>query len=93
MFEKRRLLLLLFQWDPSDEVPQQATADPHERDPESDSDEEMPPPDQEEGREDPQLPHQQQPAVLGKRLTEAQHRTLLLAFTNVRGEVSQYIYG
>ena len=74
-------------------MPQQATADPHERDPESDSDEEMPPPDQEEGREDPQLPHQQQPAVLGKRLTEAQHRTLLLAFTNVRGEVSQYIYG
>ncbi len=86
-------MLLLFHKDPMDEVPQQATADPHERDPESDSDEEMPPPDQEEGREDPQLPHQQQPAVLGKRLTKAQHRIFLMAFTNFRGEVSQNIYG
>ncbi len=62
-------MLLLFQWDPSDKVPQQATADPHEREPESDSNKEMPPPDQKEGREDPQLPHQQQPAVLGNCLT------------------------
>ena len=46
LFEERRLVLLLFQWDPSDKVPQQSTADPHERDPESDCDEEMPPPNQ-----------------------------------------------
>ncbi len=86
-------MLLLFQWDPSNEVPQQATADPYERDPDSDSDEEMPPPHQEEGTEDPQLPHEQQRAVLGKRLTEPQRKILLTAFTNVRGEVRRSIFG